>query len=197
MKILMHLGEHRNKNIVSLLGVVTKGKLTISYFQAIHCFSFKTFFLIFPDALMVIVEYCPFGNLSNFLISNRKYFVNQIVNNRIDSSILKSKNANGYAIKVTEEKKLKSNVNVIGRMFKTTDLLNWSYQIASGMHYLTSRNILHNDLAARNVLLCEDYAVKISDFGLARRMNEQQIYEKTGEVSLISFLVNFQQKLIF
>lgn len=31
--------------------------------------------------LMVIVEYCPFGNLQSFLAKNRRYFVDQIVPN--------------------------------------------------------------------------------------------------------------------
>lgn len=30
---------------------------------------------------MVIVEYCPFGNLQSFLAKNRRYFVDQIVSN--------------------------------------------------------------------------------------------------------------------
>lgn len=39
---------------------------------------------------MVIVEYCEYGNLQNFLIKNRKYFINQIdqETGMIDSSIM-------------------------------------------------------------------------------------------------------------
>lgn len=38
---------------------------------------------------MVIVEYCPFGNLHSFLAKNRRYFVDQIVpnTNEIDFEI--------------------------------------------------------------------------------------------------------------
>ena len=39
-----------------------------------------------------------------------------------------------------------------------------------GLEYLTSKSIMHGDLAARNVLLDKDYTAKISDFGLAKSM---------------------------
>ena len=38
------------------------------------------------------------------------------------------------------------------------------------MDYLTSKGIYHGDLAARNVLLTESRDVKISDFGISRRL---------------------------
>lgn len=37
---------------------------------------------------MVIVEFCRYGNVQNFLIKHRKYFVNQINNGSIDTEIL-------------------------------------------------------------------------------------------------------------
>lgn len=56
------------------------------------------------------------------------------------------------------------------RLVTTSDLLCWSFQVARGMDYLASRKVLHGDLAARNILLCDDNVVKICDFGLARSM---------------------------
>ena len=38
------------------------------------------------------------------------------------------------------------------------------------MDFLTEKNIYHGDLAARNVLLTDAYDIKISDFGLSRRL---------------------------
>ena len=52
--------------------------------------------------------------------------------------------------------------------------------IATGMLYLVSKNIIHNDLSTRNVLLSSktnnlnDSIAKISDFGLSRKLNEYE-----------------------
>ena len=54
-------------------------------------------------------------------------------------------------------------------------LLEWSHCIARGLDYLTSASIMHGDLAARNVLIGENYVAKISDFGLSKMM-----YYNTG-----------------
>lgn len=42
------------------------------------------------------------------------------------------------------------------------------YQIASGMEYISGLNIVHKDLAARNILLDENFCAKISDFGCCK-----------------------------
>lgn len=68
------------------------------------------------------------------------------------------------------------------RSFSTTDLLQWALQIVHGMQHLESRNILHGDLAARNILLCDNNVVKICDFGLARSVYKTGIYWKKEEV---------------
>lgn len=56
LKILIHLGRHLN--IVNLLGAMTKN--------------------LAKGELFVIVEYCEFGNLRHFLLSNRDHFVDQL-----------------------------------------------------------------------------------------------------------------------
>ncbi|KAL7635880.1 UNVERIFIED_CONTAM: hypothetical protein RMT77_013697 [Armadillidium vulgare] len=67
--------------------------------------------------------------------------------------------------------------------FTTTDLLCWAWQVANGMEYLTSRKVLHGDLAARNLLLASNNVVKICDFGLSREMYRNYLYlKKSNEI---------------
>ena len=46
-------------------------------------------------------------------------------------------------------------------------LTNLCVQAARGMRYVHDYNIIHRDIAARNFMLSEDFAVKIGDFGRA------------------------------
>jgi len=54
------------------------------------------------------------------------------------------------------------------------------------MLYLSDRHIIHGDLAVRNWLLLTEQTVKISDFGLARQLQNYTIYKKTQQVKLIN-----------
>ena len=88
-QILIHLGQHLN--VVNLLGAVTKN--------------------IAKRELMVIVEYCRFGNIQSFLVKHRPYFIDQVRNDRIDPMIMKnemrwSKNSNFNSYGRYEEIKL-------------------------------------------------------------------------------------------
>lgn len=66
----------------------------------------------------------------------------------------------------------------------TKDLLSWAYQVANGMDYLAQRNVLHGDLACRNILLAANNVVKICDFGLAKKMYKDNNYVKTSNVPM-------------
>ncbi|CAL4117729.1 unnamed protein product, partial [Meganyctiphanes norvegica] len=68
-----------------------------------------------------------------------------------------------------------------GQRLCTLDLLSWIFQIARGMDYLSFRKVLHQDLAARNILLVNNSIVKISDFGLAREVYKNDQYLKKGK----------------
>ncbi|KAG7273924.1 hypothetical protein CRUP_011060 [Coryphaenoides rupestris] len=64
------------------------------------------------------------------------------------------------------------------------DLISFSFQVARGMEFLSSRKCIHRDLAARNVLLSENQVVKICDFGLARDVYRDPDYVRKGDARL-------------
>lgn len=56
-------------------------------------------------------------------------------------------------------------------MLSFGQILLWSIQIASGMHYLHEEapiKVIHRDLKSKNVVICSDYTCKICDFGASR-----------------------------
>uniref|UniRef100_A0A0N5C8V5 Protein kinase domain-containing protein n=1 Tax=Strongyloides papillosus TaxID=174720 RepID=A0A0N5C8V5_STREA len=48
------------------------------------------------------------------------------------------------------------------------DLYSFAWQVADGMVYLSSKNVIHRDIAARNILITKKNVAKIGDFGLCR-----------------------------
>lgn len=63
-------------------------------------------------------------------------------------------------------------------------MLSFCTQIAAGMSYLESCNFIHRNLAARNCLMDSDGTIKISDFGMARNLNNKDYYQFNGEFAL-------------
>ena len=103
--------------------------------------------------LWLLLEFCPHGDLKNFLLKNRDIIL-QDIDNQAPHKILNT------------------------RLF-----VKWSRSISKGMEYLSSKNIMHGDLAARNILIGnfnhdEQYLAKICDFGLSKAFYDQTSYEK-------------------
>ncbi|KAG8541986.1 hypothetical protein GDO81_027723 [Engystomops pustulosus] len=181
LKILSHIGHHLN--VVNLLGACTKP----------------------GGPLMVIVEYCRFGNLSTYLRSKRNDFVlyktksvryrqakhhyvetPRDLKKRLDSiASSQSSASSGFA----EEKSL-SDVEeeeveeICKNQLSMEDLISYSFQVARGMEYMSSRKCIHRDLAARNILLADNNVVKICDFGLARDVYKDPDYVRKGDARL-------------
>uniref|UniRef100_A0A914XEB3 Protein kinase domain-containing protein n=1 Tax=Plectus sambesii TaxID=2011161 RepID=A0A914XEB3_9BILA len=57
-------------------------------------------------------------------------------------------------------------------LITTSDLLWFALQIARGMQFLATMNVMHRDIAVRNVLLKLDFTLKVADFGLSRKLKE-------------------------
>ncbi|EFX67214.1 hypothetical protein DAPPUDRAFT_130278 [Daphnia pulex] len=111
LKIMIYFGSHLN--VVNFIGACTKTTV--------------------KEEILVIIDYCRFGNLKSFLFENRD-----------------------------------------------NDLISWALQIARGMEFMADKNVLHGDLAARNVLLADHGVVKVADFGMARKMKNHD-YKKNGD----------------
>ncbi|CAH3157510.1 unnamed protein product [Porites lobata] len=56
--------------------------------------------------------------------------------------------------------------------------MQFAWQIAGGMEFLSSNKVIHRDLAARNVLVGEGEKCEVTDFGMARDVYRDNIYTK-------------------
>ncbi|XP_067373635.1 vascular endothelial growth factor receptor 3 isoform X2 [Channa argus] len=172
LKILIHIGNHLN--VVNLLGACTK-----------------------PNGpLMVIVEYCKYGNLSNFLRAKREFFLPYRDRSpKTQSQVRRLIEAGQIDQRACHPPSPSSNtsdrspaVEKLDDLWKTPltieDLICYSFQVARGMEFLASRKCIHRDLAARNILLSENNIVKICDFGLARDIYKDPDYVRKGNARL-------------
>lgn len=69
------------------------------------------------------------------------------------------------------------------RISKMT-LLDYIHQLSSAMVHLESKNHIHRDIAARNVLVMSPQMVKLTDFGLCRRLIDSDYYVGVSLLSL-------------
>uniref|UniRef100_A0A8C3UUN0 receptor protein-tyrosine kinase n=1 Tax=Catharus ustulatus TaxID=91951 RepID=A0A8C3UUN0_CATUS len=139
LKILIHIGHHLN--IVNLLGACTKN----------------------GGPLMVIVEYCKYGNLSNYLKSKRNLFCpnkdsslqGEPMKEKKDTEPVESQkqrlasvtSSESFASSGFQEDKSLSDVeedeedadDLYKLPLTMEDLISYSFQVARGMEFLSSR----------------------------------------------------------
>ncbi|VDO80137.1 unnamed protein product [Haemonchus placei] len=93
------------------------------------------------DTPMILVEYCEHGDLLRFLRKHRDFILmHENDECPIDAELC----------------------------LRIKDLVSISWQVSDGLAYLSSKNFIHRDVAARNVLLTKHLVAKVSDFGLGR-----------------------------
>ncbi|XP_070841804.1 vascular endothelial growth factor receptor 1 isoform X2 [Chaetodon trifascialis] len=164
LKILNHIGHHLN--VVNLLGACTKQ----------------------GGPLMVIVEYCRFGNLSTFLKSKREVFVHNTLAGEKDGVpggvCMVSDSQSSIRAEFDEKQNDLDTKSASTSPLFLEDLISFSFQVARGMEFLASRKCIHRDLAARNILLSDNKVVKICDFGLARDIYKDPDYVRKGDARL-------------
>ncbi|CAN9506270.1 unnamed protein product [Ophioblennius macclurei] len=156
LKILNYIGNHLN--VVNLLGACTKP----------------------GGPLMVIVEYCRYGNLSTFLKNKREVFACKRPEDGKHGVPVCAPNIR-TEFDTRDNKDPPSSNN--SPLFPE-DLISFSFQVARGMEFLASRKCIHRDLAARNTLLSDNKVVKICDFGLARDIYKDPDYVRKGDARL-------------
>ncbi|XP_008564126.1 PREDICTED: macrophage colony-stimulating factor 1 receptor [Galeopterus variegatus] len=183
LKIMSHLGQH--ENIVNLLGACTHG-----------------------GPVLVITEYCCYGDLLNFLRRKAEAMLGSSLSPGQDPE-----GGTGYKNINLEKKYVRRDSGFSsqgmdtyvemrpvstssndsseqdldkedGRPLELRDLLHFSSQVAQGMAFLASKNCIHRDVAARNVLLTSGHVAKIGDFGLARDIMNDSNYIVKGNARL-------------
>ncbi|KAM3601205.1 uncharacterized protein V6R79_009021 [Siganus canaliculatus] len=175
LKILSHLGYH--DNIVNLLGACTQG-----------------------GPMLMITEYCSHGDLLNFLRGHAQDFMASILSmDEVEGEVLYKNMAAQHArlrsdsgISCCSDYQEMQTAQSPGRALQgaetgrvsVEDLMRFSLQVAQGLDFLSSRNCIHRDVAARNVLLTHRCVAKICDFGLARDIRNDDSYIVQGNARL-------------
>ncbi|XP_026037970.1 macrophage colony-stimulating factor 1 receptor 2 isoform X1 [Astatotilapia calliptera] len=175
LKILSHLGYH--DNIVNLLGACTRG-----------------------GPMLMITEYCSHGDLLNFLRGRAQDIVASMVtvdevqeeafykNMAAQHARLRSDSGISCCSEYQEMQPILSpgqtHQGVQTDGLSVSDLMSFSYQVSQGLDFLSTRNCIHRDVAARNVLLTDRRVAKICDFGLARDIRNDDSYIVQGNARL-------------
>ena len=153
-----------------------------------------------------MLEYCPKGNLRSYLIDHEKEFKGSLKSYHDKGSIVEPKNLEEtlehdikllcfWACQVQKDRLyyffILYLLYFMRKSIKIKILIHASnLKVANGMQFLSMKHIHHGDLAARNVLLTENLVIKISDFGLSRRL-----YQDLGESQDVMKKVNENKKI--
>ncbi|KIY99533.1 hypothetical protein MNEG_8429 [Monoraphidium neglectum] len=63
--------------------------------------------------------------------------------------------------------------------FQESEVMDLFLQVAGALQYIHSRRILHRDLKTQNILLAEEGAVMLADFGISKVLQQAESYATT------------------
>ena len=67
-------------------------------------------------------------------------------------------------------------------------IISYSMQVAEGMVYISSKHLVHRDLATRNCLVATGLVVKIADFGMSRDVYSSDYYRSGVNLNFMYIL---------
>uniref|UniRef100_A0A914XCQ5 Protein kinase domain-containing protein n=1 Tax=Plectus sambesii TaxID=2011161 RepID=A0A914XCQ5_9BILA len=157
LSIFAHLqssSTEGHENVLKLLGAITIIKTDFS----------------------LLTEYCECGSMDRFL--QKKW-----ENGNFEDELVFETNENEQVWKNQRDSSWGDNYQSRREkgLITTSDLLWFALQIARGMQFLAAMNVMHRDIAVRNVLLKLDFTVKVADFGLSRKLKESDNAYYTGK----------------
>ena len=68
------------------------------------------------------------------------------------------------------------------------EALDISYEVINALAFMHSKGVIHRDIKPSNIMFTEDGKVKVTDFGIAKSLNENTRHTKTGVVGSIDYI---------
>ncbi len=68
------------------------------------------------------------------------------------------------------------------------EALQISYSVISALVFMHSKGVIHRDIKPSNIMFTEDGTVKVTDFGIAKSLNESTKHTKTGIVGSVDYV---------